>query len=102
VWPKTIEPNEKLRSKDCQDMKKEQMRELTRDELHQKKLEVEEEFFNLRLQKASKELDNPLRLRTLRRELARINTILREDEKSGLPGEREGQGRSQNSNDTKS
>ena len=60
-------------------MKKEQMRELTRDELLQKKLETEEELFNLRLQKASKELDNPLRLRVLRRELARINTILRED-----------------------
>jgi len=61
-------------------MKKEQMRELTRDELLQKKLETEEELFNLRLQKASKELDNPLRLRVLRKELARINTILREDE----------------------
>jgi large subunit ribosomal protein L29 len=61
-------------------MKKEQMRELTRDELFQKKLETEEELFNLGLQKASKELDNPLRLRILRKELARINTILREDE----------------------
>jgi large subunit ribosomal protein L29 len=61
-------------------MRKEQMREVTRDELLQRKLEAEEEFFNLRLQKASKELDNPLRLRVLRKELARINTILREDE----------------------
>lgn len=61
-------------------MKKEQMRELTRDELLQKKLEVEEELFNLSLQKANKELDNPLRLRILRRESARISTILREDE----------------------
>lgn len=61
-------------------MKKEQMRELTREELLQKKLETEEEFFNLRLQKVNKELDNPLRLRVLRREMARINTILREDE----------------------
>jgi large subunit ribosomal protein L29 len=61
-------------------MKKEQMRELTKDELLQRKLEAEEELFNLRLQKASKELDNPLRLRVLRKELARINTILREDE----------------------
>ena len=61
-------------------MKKEQMRELTKDELLQRKLEAEEELFNLGLQKASKELDNPLRLRVLRKELARINTILREDE----------------------
>ncbi len=61
-------------------MKKEQMRELTREELLQRRSEVEEELFNLRLQKASKELDNPLRLRILKRDLARINTILREDE----------------------
>jgi large subunit ribosomal protein L29 len=61
-------------------MKKERMRELTPDELLQRKLELEEELFNLRWQKASKELDNPLRLREIRKELARINTILREDE----------------------
>jgi large subunit ribosomal protein L29 len=61
-------------------MKKEQMKELTREELLQKKLELEEELFNLRLQKASKELDNPLKLRVIRKELARINTFLREDE----------------------
>lgn len=60
-------------------MKKEQMRELTKDELLQHKLEAEEELFNLRLQKASKELDNPLRMRVLRKRLAQINTILRED-----------------------
>ena len=66
-------------------MKKEQMRELTREELLQRKSELEEERFNLRLQKASKELDNPLRLRTLRRELARINTILKEDQLSIRP-----------------
>ena len=61
-------------------MKKEQMRELTKEELLQRKSEMEEELFNLRLQKASKELDNPLRLRLLKRDIARINTILREDE----------------------
>ncbi len=56
------------------------MRELTREELLQRRSEMEEELFNLRLQKASKELDNPLRLRILKREIARVNTILREDE----------------------
>lgn len=61
-------------------MKKEQMRELTREELLQKRSEMEEELFNLRIQKAGKELDNPLRMRILRREMARANTILREDE----------------------
>mgnify|MGYP001585498475 CR=1 FL=1 len=61
-------------------MKKEQMRELTKDELLQRRSEIEQEMFNLRMQKASKELDNPLKLRVLRREVARINTILKEDE----------------------
>ena len=61
-------------------MKKEQMRELTKEELLQRRLEIEEELFNLRIQRSSKELDNPLRLRVLKREMARVNTILREDE----------------------
>jgi len=61
-------------------MRTQQLREMTPDELIQKKLEIEEELFNLKMQKAFKELENPLRLRTLRRDLARINTILREDD----------------------
>lgn len=61
-------------------MKTPQLREMTKDELIQKKLEIEEELFNLRMQKAFKELENPLRLRVLGRDLARINTVLREDE----------------------
>jgi len=61
-------------------MKKEQLRELTRDELLQRRSEAEQEMFNLRLQKGTKELDNPLKLRVLRRDISRINTILREDE----------------------
>ena len=61
-------------------MKKEKMREMAKEELLQRKSEMEQEILNLRLQRASKELDNPLRLRVLRRDIARINTILREDE----------------------
>jgi len=57
------------------------MRELTREELLQKKRDIDEERFNLNMRKSFKELDNPLRLRELRREVARINTVLREDEK---------------------
>ncbi len=71
-------------------MKKEQMRELTREELLQRRSEMQEELFNLRVQKASKDLDNPLRLRILKREIARANTIIREDElkiRSSAPGQ---------------
>ena len=56
-----------------------ELRELTAEELRQKKRDLEEESFNLNMRKSLKALDNPLRLRTLHREMARINTILHED-----------------------
>jgi large subunit ribosomal protein L29 len=61
-------------------MRTKEMRELTREELEQKKRDLTEERFNLRMRKSFKELENPLRLRELRREMARINTVLHEDE----------------------
>jgi large subunit ribosomal protein L29 len=61
-------------------MRTKEMRELTREELEQKKRDLTEERFNLRMRKSFKDLDNPLRLRELRREMARINTVLHEDE----------------------
>jgi len=61
--------------------KLERLRELSREELMQKLAEHKEEVFNLRLSRSSKELDNPVRLRTLRRQMARIKTVLREDER---------------------
>jgi large subunit ribosomal protein L29 len=61
-------------------MRTHELREMTRDELIQKKMEIEEELFNLRMQKAFKDPENPLRLRVLRKDRARIETILREDE----------------------
>ena len=61
-------------------MRTKEMRELTREELEQRRLNLTEERFNLRMRKSFKDLDNPLRLRELRREMARINTVLREDD----------------------
>jgi len=61
-------------------MKMEELRNMTKDELlHQRKLLIEE-WFNLRMQAAIKPLDNPRRIRQIRKDIARINTILREDE----------------------
>jgi len=57
-----------------------QLREMSKDELLQRKRELEEEDFNLRMQTAVTTLKNPMRLRDIRKEKARINTILREDE----------------------
>lgn len=59
--------------------KLERLREFSREELAQKIADRKEEIFNLRLSRGTKELDNPIRLRSLRREIARIQTILRED-----------------------
>jgi large subunit ribosomal protein L29 len=61
-------------------MKVDALRDLSRDEVLQKKTEIEEELFNLRLKKKTKQAQNPVRERTLRRDRARILTLLREDE----------------------
>ena len=53
--------------------------EMTREELQQKRNDLYEEQFNLRMRKSLKSLDNPLRLRQIRREVAKIMTILNED-----------------------
>jgi large subunit ribosomal protein L29 len=54
-------------------------RDMSLDELKQKRHELMEELFNLNMRKSLKELDNPLRLRTIRRNIARIDTIFSED-----------------------
>ena len=61
-------------------MKIDQLRDLSRQELEQKHHDTVEELFNLRLRKRVQEITNPLRLRHLRRDLARIRTVLREGE----------------------
>jgi large subunit ribosomal protein L29 len=55
------------------------MREMTRQELEQKLNDLLDEQFNLRMRRSLKPLDNPLRLREIRREAAQIKTILHED-----------------------
>ena len=61
-------------------MKIAEMREMTRGELEQRVRDLEEERFNLNMRKSFKNLDNPLRLRQIRREIAQVKTLLREDE----------------------
>ncbi len=55
------------------------LREMTRVELLQRKLELEEETFNLNMRRSLKQLDNPLRLRQVGRDIARVLTVLNED-----------------------
>jgi large subunit ribosomal protein L29 len=62
------------------DAKSAELRELRDDELANRLRESKEELFNLRFQMATGQLDNNRRLRTVRHEIARIYTILRERE----------------------
>ena len=55
-----------------------ELRENSVDELATKRRELKEEALNLRVQKESGQLENPARLRELRREVARIETLLSE------------------------
>jgi large subunit ribosomal protein L29 len=64
-------------------LKVRQLRDLTRDELLQKKNDLLDEQFNLNMRKSLKALDNPVRLRYIRREIAQVETLLHED-KLGL------------------
>ncbi|MFH1105080.1 MAG: 50S ribosomal protein L29 [Actinomycetota bacterium] len=61
-------------------MKPADLRDLTYDELKDKLGSAKEELFNLRFQVATNQLDNTARLRAVRREVARIATIMREQE----------------------
>ena len=54
------------------------LRELKTDELTQKLAVLTEEQFRLQVRRATESLTNPLQLRTIRRDIARIKTILKE------------------------
>jgi large subunit ribosomal protein L29 len=64
-------------------VKAEKIREMGSDELAAKQKELSEQLFRLRFQKALGQLDNPLRLREVRRDIARVQTILREKQAAG-------------------
>ena len=57
-----------------------ELRELTDDELVLRLREAKEELFNLRFQMATGQMDNNRRLRTVRHDIARIYTVMRERE----------------------
>lgn len=58
-------------------MKASELREMTPDEVRRKLAELRDEQFKLRLRRSAEELPNPLRLRLLRRDIARCLTVLR-------------------------
>ena len=61
-------------------MKAAEIRELNSAELNEKLSDLKAELFNLRFQHAINQLENPLRIKVVKRDIARIKTILRENE----------------------
>ncbi|HLS91126.1 MAG TPA: 50S ribosomal protein L29 [Limnochordia bacterium] len=61
-------------------MKARELRELTDDELGRKLADLKEELFNLRFQAATGQLDNPMRMKAVKKDIARVKTIMRERE----------------------
>jgi large subunit ribosomal protein L29 len=59
-------------------MKASQFRDQTVEELHERERELSEQLFALRLQKVTGQLEKPARVRDVRRDLARVMTVLRE------------------------
>jgi len=59
-------------------MKMSELKDLTLVELSAKGRDLRQEIFNLRLQQASAQLEKPARLRTLRRDIARVETRISE------------------------
>ncbi len=61
----------------------EKLRDLSVDELREKDVDLRKELFNLRFQHATHQLENTSRLRLVRRDIARVNTIIREKQLQG-------------------
>lgn len=60
-----------------------ELRSFTEEELAEKRLELKRELFNLRVQYVSGKTENPARFRQVRRDIARIGTILNEKRRIG-------------------
>ena len=61
-------------------MTAETLRELSTEELNKKVVELKEELFNLRFQMATGQLENPMQLKQVRKDIARAKTVIRERE----------------------
>ncbi|HXJ70995.1 MAG TPA: 50S ribosomal protein L29 [Verrucomicrobiae bacterium] len=59
------------------------IRKMGPDEIRTRVAELREELFNLRFRNTMKQLDNPLKIRESRREMARLLTVLKEKERAG-------------------
>ena len=61
-------------------MKAIEIKDMTSEEITQKVNELKQELFNLRFQAATAQLDNPMRIKEVKKDIARAKTVLRERE----------------------
>jgi large subunit ribosomal protein L29 len=64
-------------------MKTNEIRDMSVEDLRAKIEELTTERFNLRFRSATESIENPMRFRSIRRDIARLQTILREKESNG-------------------
>ena len=67
-------------------MELKKMRDMTEVELNTELSKMEKELFNLRFQHATGQLENPVQMRELKRNIARVKTIIREKELAKVQG----------------
>lgn len=65
-------------------MKASEIRELTDAELNEKLTDLKSELFNLRFQHAINQLDNPMRLVAVKKDIARVKTVIRQREMAAV------------------
>ncbi len=63
-------------------MKASEIREMTDAELKTKLQSLKEELFNLRFQLTINQLDNPMRIKAVKKDIARVQTVIRQNELS--------------------
>ena len=63
-------------------MKPDKVREMSADELRTRERELQEQLFRLRFQKSLGQLDNALKIRETRRDIARVKTVLRQKQQA--------------------
>ncbi|MCL2004071.1 MAG: 50S ribosomal protein L29 [Oscillospiraceae bacterium] len=61
-------------------MKASELRDLSPGELGGKLLDLKKDLFNLRMQHATNQLDNPIRISDVKKDIARVKTLIRENE----------------------
>lgn len=67
-------------------MEAKELRDLSVDDLRQKQAELRDEISHLKLKRATSGLENPMKLRESKRDLARVETVLREKALAGQKG----------------